>query len=204
MRKKRWEMKDRSLKRRPPTRNAATPHFIFCEGELTEPSYIENLARHANNRAIKLRVWPENDPLAAVDRAIKAKSKLLAEGESDFDVWVVFDHDGRAEIFREAVRLAEEAEVKVAASVPCFEYWLVLHFQDHHAVMSTTQMRRYLRACCQSYASRKKTIPFKDIARGVGQAIGRASAKRGRDQRQHHFWSNPVTQMDLLATVIVG
>lgn len=53
------------------------------------------------------------------------KKKLPAGGGNQ--VWVVFDRDQNKDI-RQAMRLADDHDIKVAFSTPSFDLWLWLHF----------------------------------------------------------------------------
>jgi RloB-like protein len=78
--------------------------------------------------------------LAARDRA--------AQEEAEIDeFWCVFDvewprnHPG----LREAVRQARAKGIQLAISNPCFELWLILHFQNQGAWLDNDGARRLRR-----------------------------------------------------------
>ena len=101
--------------------------LIVCEGENTEPSYFKQF--QLSSAEI---IGTGFNTLTLVNRAIK----LSKEKKYD-QVWCVFDADPKpenskhADNFNEAINLAESKKLSVAYSNQAFEYWLILHFDDH-------------------------------------------------------------------------
>lgn len=113
-----------SLKRGAPSLNQKPVILIVCEGSHTEPSYF-NQFRLASAR-IKT-VGEGFNTLSLVIRAIE-----IAKEEKYDQVWCVFDRDDFRETdFNGAIELAERNGFGVAYSIQSFEYWLILHFNDH-------------------------------------------------------------------------
>lgn len=145
----------RGLKRRVAVRQPRKTILIFCEGERTEPEYL-NAQRHQpwvrDIAAVDLRVQSKRGGLAPrtlVSHAVDAWHKTLSEAAEIDEVWCVFDvewpqnHPG----LLDAVELAQRGGVLLAISNPCFELWLVLHFQDCGAWLDNdhaSQLRRRL------------------------------------------------------------
>lgn len=116
--------KDQSLTRdKKPSILKKEKILIVCEGENTEPSYFEQFK--LSTADIKT-VGKGFNTLSLVKDAIKLKSKEYKQ------TWCVFDKDDFTDAnFNEAIALAEREELKVAYSNQAFEYWLILHFEDH-------------------------------------------------------------------------
>ena len=113
---------------------------VFCEGEKTEPLYINGYINyfHSNNRKIILvEDTKYNTPVQLVDVAIEAKNKGI---EGDI-VWVVFDRESTAkyphELHLSARNKANANGIEIAFSNVCFEYWLLLHFSYSAAPYSS-------------------------------------------------------------------
>jgi hypothetical protein len=98
--------------------------LIVCEGENTEPSYFNQFK--LSSATIK-SIGEGYNTTSLVDRAIKLAS------ETKYDqVWCVFDKDDFPENdFNNAIQIAEAQGFGVAYSNQSFEYWLILHFDDH-------------------------------------------------------------------------
>lgn len=98
--------------------------LIYCEGMNTEPSYF----RQFKLPTVEILTFGEGyNTLSLVERALAIKS-----GREYEQVWCVFDADDHGvENFNNAVKLAEENKIGAAYSIQAFEYWLLLHFNDH-------------------------------------------------------------------------
>ncbi len=98
--------------------------LIVCEGENTEPSYFNQF--RLSSATVK-SVGEGYNTISLVNRA-----EQLA-GEKQYDqVWCVFDKDDFTENdFNRAIQIAEAQNFNVAYSNQSFEYWLILHFDDH-------------------------------------------------------------------------
>lgn len=98
--------------------------LIVCEGENTEPSYF-NQFRITSAKVKSVGVG--YNTVSLVNRAIE-----LAQQGNYEKVWCVFDKDDfKADDFNAAIQIAETNNFKVAYSNQAFEYWLILHFNDH-------------------------------------------------------------------------
>lgn len=141
----------RDLKRREAVRRPYDRLLIVCEGEKTEPNYlleIQHAYRLATAHVKVLHSQFGTTPQQVLDYALTVfKEGDRARGicAREFDrIVVVFDRDqhqtyhaalAKAEAQRGKLRNDNGAAmpVDVVASVPCFELWLLLHFEDVHA-----------------------------------------------------------------------
>ncbi len=109
--------------------------LILCEGE-TEENYFNGLVSQPKYKrklqSISVRVFKPKDhsPFGMVKEA--KRMIIIAKNEKnpyDF-VWVMFDRDGHAKI-PDAFELARTSipEIKIAFTIPCFEYFVLLHFE---------------------------------------------------------------------------
>jgi RloB-like protein len=103
--------------------------LIVCEGENTEPSYFRQFK--LSSATIK-PIGEGYNTISLVKRAIQ-----LSKEKSYDQIWCVFDADPKpanpmqAKNFNDAVSLAESKKFGVAYSNQAFEYWLIIHFDDH-------------------------------------------------------------------------
>jgi hypothetical protein len=98
--------------------------LIVSEGKNTEPSYFKQFRVEA---AKVITIGGVGETIRVVERA-EIESK-----KANFDeVWVVFDKDDfPADNFDNAISKAESLGFQVAFSNQAFEYWLILHFENH-------------------------------------------------------------------------
>jgi len=110
---------------RPVAELTAKPSIlIVCEGENTEPSYFNQF--RLSSAKVK-SVGEGYNTISLVNRAFE----LSQQGSFD-QVWCVFDKDDFNEKdFNDAIQHAKSTNFGVAYSNQAFEYWLILHFNDH-------------------------------------------------------------------------
>lgn len=101
-----------------------TQILVVCEGKNTEPSYF-NQFRLTRTKVVAL--GEGYNTVSLVKRAIQ-----LRDAGNHSEAWVVFDKDDFSdEDFHQAIQMARQAKFGVAWSNQSFEYWLILHFDDH-------------------------------------------------------------------------
>lgn len=163
--------RERPLKRRVAIRSPRRTFLIFCEGERTEPEYLNALKLLPSVRdaaAVDLRVQTRNSgsvPLSLVSMAVSARSRAIAEESEIDEFWCVFDvewprnHPG----LREALEQAERNSIQLAVSNPCFELWLILHFRNYNAWLdnrSASRLRRDLDGSSDKGLDAARYMPF--------------------------------------------
>lgn len=184
----------------PPTRLERPRILIVCEGMNTEPSYFRQF------RLTSAEIVPLGagcDTIRVVERAQNEYQK------SNYDqVWVVFDKDDfPAQNFDNAVFMAEGLGFGVAYSNQAFEYWLILHFEDHqgaamHRDDYDAKINGYLRPFGLQYDGKGSKIITSDIFNllmgkdgktGV-QRIQRAIKRAERNYNWLTSHSSPATE----------
>ncbi|MFB7378727.1 RloB family protein [Kitasatospora purpeofusca] len=122
------------------SRAAGRKILIVTEGVRTEPQYFEGLAKNLNARAVYVTsvksVGLGKDPLSVVKEAISRRSNDKRIGDPFDEVWCVVDVDQHASL-EDACSLARREGISLAVSSPCFEIWLIWHYSDHFAWIST-------------------------------------------------------------------
>lgn len=122
------------LVRKVPFRVEKPTILIVCEGENTEPSYFNQFK--LTSATVK-PIGEGYNTLSLVKRARTLVERAEAKGKSFDQIWCVFDADPKpdnpkqAQNFNEAVRMATELGYGAAYSNQAFEYWLILHLNDH-------------------------------------------------------------------------
>lgn len=161
--------KDRDLRRRTAIKQAYERLLIVCEGEKTEPQYLDEIRQELRLATAHVLVRPSafgTEPMQVVDYA----EHLFRKGDRAsgiealaFDrVLVVFDRDDHqtyhAALSKAAAlngRLTNDEKQRIPfeaiASVPCFELWLLLHFEDVQAAIHRTEVYERLRTHLQDY-----------------------------------------------------
>jgi len=147
---------------------------------VTEPSYLNGLKRKLQIRLVHIEVVPGGvDPKTLVDEAVDRKKEAERQARTQKDdnlkydeVWCVFDVDVHQYV-PEAKQKAEANKVNVAISNPCFELWLLLHFQDRGAHIERHQVQSLCRGHMPGYV---KEVPFERLFPRYAEAVQRADA----------------------------
>lgn len=122
------------LERKQNLRAAAKRYLIVCEGAKTEPHYLRDLRDDLKIRPESVRIAPNdgNTPDRVVAHALKLYKEDERTGDPFDSVFLVFDRDQHASYagaIQQVQDLVNSGKPFVAiTSVPCFEYWLLLHF----------------------------------------------------------------------------
>ena len=108
--------------------------LIQCEGQKTEPNYLDELCKACGVRqrlAVKVRPGKGQNAVVTVESAIaEGNRKLLGERLYD-EVWCVLDveHAAHEAKLNEAIVRAREHNIRLFLSNPSFEVWLIGHFE---------------------------------------------------------------------------
>ncbi len=102
--------------------------LIVVEGEQTEKNYFLGLSHREEVRthfSIRVKVSGGGTPCDIVQYEIDNR-----DGRYD-EVWCVLDVEepNRRRLAAEAVELAENSDISLCLSNPCFEVWLLSHFE---------------------------------------------------------------------------
>lgn len=124
----------RPLKRRPAKNSPLPKVYIYTEGKLTEPEYINKfyLELCKKKRVILAPiVRAAGVPFTMVTACVAKVEELRREARRDpflknSVVWAVFDVDVHPRL-AEAIALAERNGVRCAVSNPCIEVWGLMH-----------------------------------------------------------------------------
>ena len=121
-----------SLNRKKAKRSPYDVVLIVCEGEKTEPNYLRALIDDLQLNTANIMIAKNtagSSPRTVVDFALKEYRK-----NREYDrVYCVFDKDRHTSYDNaldkiRRVRLGKSHLLLATTSVPCFEFWLLLHF----------------------------------------------------------------------------
>ncbi len=203
---KRKARKAVSLQRQKAKRSAYDRILIVSEGQKTEPNYFMELrdAFGLNPHNIII-IGRGTDPLSVVKFALKEY-----RNNKDYNrLYCVFDKDQhttyQAALDKiKSTRLASGDTIHAITSVPCFEFWLLLHFiytvQPFHATGKKS-------ICDQVIVKLKHKNRLPDYQKGDANLFeqikdklekAKERAKRVRQHNQATGTDNPSTQVDEL------
>ena len=159
--RKRKERKTAELERQRKDRTQGPRYLIVCEGKKTEPYYFQEFCEFHQLRTPRVRIAPGeygSSPISVVRYAETLYEEDARLGPDSYDrVFCVIDRDEHSTYLDAAKRIQElNAKGKpfvAIPSVPCFEYWLLLHFcytrQPFHASGNKPICEKVIRELCQ-------------------------------------------------------
>jgi hypothetical protein len=129
--------------RKPPTFKPLRTLRIFCEGEKTEPNYLNgyiiSLENKSRTAVVEVQKTRKNTAVQLVQEAIAMKKSSASLPDDEY--WVVYDRESKAKysdnLHARALNLAEKNGINVSLCNVCFEYWILLHLVDTDAPYSS-------------------------------------------------------------------
>lgn len=122
---------ERTSRQRPERRTI----LIQVEGRKTEPNYFSGLKSEPTvsaNFTVTVKKGRGFSPEVVVEEAVKRKkqAEVGGKGKEYDEAWCVLDVEGpgRRDSLERAWALAQENDIKLCLSNPCFEVWLLSHF----------------------------------------------------------------------------
>ena len=165
---------------------------MFCEGTKTEPDYIKALKQEPavrDSASVDIRIDLAASgavPLTLVNAAAEARARSSQEqGEID-EVWCLFDVEWPRNHpdLPEAKARAEESDIRLAISNPCFELWLALHFEDHTAWLDNKAARKLLREHDKSAGKGLAGSQYMRLRAAAARRARKLTAKHAGDGRE--------------------
>jgi len=192
------------LVRRKGNRETYSKVLIVCEGEKTEPNYFNGLKDYYALNSANIKVCGEcgSDPLSIIKYGKQLYREERDAGDAFDKVYCVFDKDSHPN-YPEAMSVIKRATPKdtfiAINSVPCFEYWLLLHFNyTTRSYMSLpgnsvcNQVMTELKAYMPVYAKGQRGV----FAALIGQLdFAMNNARRVLQDAERHGADNPSTRV---------
>ncbi|SCZ84374.1 RloB family protein [Nitrosomonas mobilis] len=201
----------KGLQRRIARRDPYAKVLIVCEGEKTEPRYFQDLRNHYGLNTANIEVCGEcgSDPNSVLQFATQRYREEKDAGDAFDQVFCVFDKDIHAN-YDEALNAIAKAQPRntfvVMNSVPCFEYWLLLHFiystRPYLALPGNSagnQVLSELRGYLPDYEKGANNI----FAMLLDQLeFAKSNAERSLNEAQANVTDNPTTRIHELVNFL--
>lgn len=183
--------------------------LIYCEGELTEITYFKGVRRELRASTVRLEIVAgRGEPYGLVEKAVdhqRRAPRSEADGFESYDqVWCVFDVEAPQPHARldAALALARRNRVHCAISNPCFELWLLLHFQDQTGYLTTVDACQRLGRCPCGYSDRAKRLDYEALRNRRSQAESRAELLDRGGTGEPPGLRNPWTSVHVLVAAL--
>ncbi|MEV4294274.1 RloB family protein [Microbispora rosea] len=168
--------------------------LILCEGE-TEERYFQGM-RTRGGPVLEV-INPKVDHLSVIVEA-ERRRRIDDYDETD-QVWCVLDTELDSKL-AERMRAKAGTMVRLALSTPCFDFWLLLHREDHRAPFQAAgEVEKTLKSVLPGWS--KGSTRFADFKDGVDDACRRAKAI---DSEGSDYMRNPSTSVWRLVESIRG
>lgn len=194
----------RSLRRAAATRSPKRKFIIYTEGKNTEPDYFRAIRRDLLGALVDVELIHAGVPMTIAERAceyagqLKRSRRRKSSFEEADQIWAVFDRDEHPNV-SEALERCRAGNVGVAFSDPCFELWLVLHFDEHDRPDDRHQVQSALAAVCKGYDPKgSKSADFSELMSKVRDAEIRAARQLARRHTEGQPPRRPFTTVYLL------
>lgn len=195
---------------------------IYCEGEKTEPNYLNNYIQtffpgERRKDVIKVEHTKKNTPVQLVDEAIRHKRRADCPDGDVF--WVVYDRESVAKypdkLHSQAFLKAKISGINIALSNVCFELWLLLHlvpcgaaYVDYSDLMANSNFKKEFEKIGIKNYDKGSNEVFSLLKDNVCAAKSRAESMNGSTiansppAKNEPYQLNPYTDMHLLIDAI--
>lgn len=202
------ERQKKQLERKQGRRASYDRILIISEGSKTEPNYFREIRAAYRLHTANVEVRPSELGTAPI-QVVQYAQDLFISGDSHKNiqprafekVFAVFDRDSH-ESYHQALALAESLNGKLKndakqlitfqaiASVPSFELWLLLHFEDVLAPLQRDEVFRRLRQYIPNYEKGANNT-FANTSQAI--AIATERAERLAERFSAHTDPEPFT-----------
>jgi len=192
------ERQRRHLERKLNQRPGHDRILIVSEGSKTEPNYFAEIRAAYRLHTARVMMRPSELGTAPI-QVVQYAEALFKNGDPHrgippraFEqVFAVFDRDDH-DSYRQALQLAKSLDdgklkndarqavrFRAIASVPCFELWLLLHYEDVHAPLRRDEVLHRLKQHIPGYHKGADAV-FSATQKHLAEAMQRAKALAAR------------------------
>ena len=200
--------------RKPPTKSPRDRILIVSEGEITEPNYFRALCNDVRLSSADVRICgkeSDSPPSAVYKFALEELERNLRDKTSDdYDrVYCVFDRDKHdcydrtlKTIHKKPTHKVEEKTAKVIAinSVPCFEFWVLLHFEyTDKPFENCASLEKQIKTKWATYSKKKTKDVYAELKDKTTIAI-----KNSKSILKNSMSENPLTMIHLVVDDLIS
>lgn len=160
--------------------------LIALEGNnKTEKLYLSHFNKRENPYYIIFAKGNETDPLSMVKSLIKEMTKLEIDTSSKDKVYCVFDADessSKDKVIKNILGLCEEYGITIITSNPCFEEWILSHYEPSTRPLTNKECLKKLKKYIPNYEKNLDVYPI--ICKFTNTAIQNAKIKEEYHKKQ--------------------
>jgi len=197
-------------------RSVKTTILIVGEGQETEPNYFHGLKREdviSANFAVTVKKGHGISPEHVIHEAINHKERAESRGEIFDVVWCILDVEGpeKRDSLDKGVQLARQNNITLCLSNPCFEVWLLAHFEKkakayNNYNMVLVQLNKYWKQVCKEDYQKSDDDVYSRLADRTQVAIENAKWVREIHfkDRENIADCNSATEVYRLVEYLIG
>ena len=203
---KKREKSRKDLERKKAKRSSFEKVLIVCEGAKTEPNYFLELKDYYQLNTANVVVDGNcgSDPWSVYQHAQELANKAKADNDSYDKIYCVFDKDKHTTYQKTITAIANKEFFTAINSVPCFEYWLLLHFVYTAKPLSATGNKSI---CDKTNDELKRHLPgYQKGALGMFRKLiskletAKTNAQRALRDSESNQTDNPSTCIHILVS----
>lgn len=189
--------------------------LIVCEGGKTEPQYFGEIKDHYEIDSANVRITGDcgSDPVSVVNYALELYQYEKCKGDCFDRVYCVIDQDS----YKLPPNKYQQALDKIASvkpkntffsitSVPCFEYWLLLHFiyttSPFSSVGGVSAGAAVLQQLKNYWPEYEKALKGTFVSRLTELELATTNAIRSLADAQENHTDNPSTHIHELVNFL--
>jgi len=197
----------RTPHRKGPKRAPYSKVLISTEGCKTEPNYFKGLIQHSgiNTANVTIDGSGGSSPSSVLETGLLQYERSKTDGDPYDKVFLVFDKDDHSQYAQALDQINRQTPKNVFIpinSVPCFEYWLLLHFEystkPYHATGNKTAADKVCQELCLKLPNYDKNQQglYSLLHASINSA--KTNARNSLAQAQAAKTDNPTTKVHLL------
>ncbi len=186
--------------RKYPIRRSSRIVWLFCEGK-TEKYYFEQFKARERIREVGVEIMTSNktDPVGLIKNALAFKKNRGRDFFKDDEIYCIFDRDQHKDShLSKAFILANKNKIKLIFSNPCFEYWILCHFEKYSIACQFNDIERKLKEHMGEYEKADYDLyskTSKNISRAIANAKSVAQIHQRAGNKNFTIKRNPSTNI---------
>ncbi len=196
-----YQLAKQNFVRKPTNKSPRDRILIVCEGKITEPRYFKSLCNELRLTSTEVKICGEecgSAPSSVYEYTIQ---ELKRDGDYD-RAYCVFDKDNHESYVAtlDAIKRNKEFNIKAANSVPCFEFWVLLYFENtSRPFKNSDEVAKSIKKHWKEYDKDKIKNLYPHLQDKTGAAI-----KNTKIVIRNGHGDNPSTQVHILVEDLIN
>lgn len=203
---KKREKSKKDLERKKAKRSSFEKVLIVCEGEKTEPNYFKELKDYYQLNTANVVVDGNcgSDPWSVYQHAQRLVNMAKVDNDPYDKIFCVFDKDKHTSYQKTITAIFSKKNFTAINSVPCFEYWLLLHFVSTNKPFSASGNKSICDKINEELKRKGRLPDYQKGALGIFEKLisklgtAKTNAQRALIDSESNKTDNPSTYVHIL------